>query len=324
MKSLTLALDTLGGDFGIKTTIPACFLCLKKYKNINFILFGNKVEIIPLLEKFQQENSDINLSKRISIQHAPNRVDDLANIKQIIQSSKDCSMYQALSFLSNDKADGMISAGSTQALFVLAKHIIPTIDNLLKPALASFIPTMNKRKTMMLDLGANINVSEDVLYQFTQMGRVLVNNLTGINKPTTALLNIGTEFNKGLASVKKCNQKLQKSVAVNHIGFIEADKILDGLVDLIICDGWTGNIALKTLEGTVRNLINLTDNKTKFIEQFNPDTHNGASLVGLKKVVVKSHGGANSDAFFNALEYTISQIEQQIPNKIYNILTPTN
>lgn len=333
MNRLTLSLDAMGGDFGPRVTIPALTKALKQNQNLSFLLFGDEHQINVLLKKHSLTNHP-----KIQIQHTQQVIESDVPFSIAIRQSKNSSMRLAIEAVKEGKAQGCISGGNTGALMGLAKLLIEPLPNIERPALTSLIPAMNGKSTVMLDLGANIDVSNHQLVQFTEMGNIFAEIMLGLVYPRLSLLNIGTEENKGTTQLKEVHQYLKTRHDLNYIGFIESDKLTSYLTDVIICDGYTGNIALKALEGAAKNIISLFKKEKadsnicrsaksyllkaifyryyRKLQEINPDRHNGATLLGLSKVVVKSHGGANANAFYYAIDYAIQQIENDIPNKI--------
>lgn len=333
MGDFTLAVDVMGGDFGPRVTIPALAKALSQHSNLSLLLFGDESQITPLLEKYSLLNSS-----KIQLHHTEQIIDADIPFSKAIRQSKNSSMRLALEAVKEGKVQGCVSGGNTGALMGLAKLLIEPLPNIERPALTSLIPTMNGKSTVMLDLGANIEVSNSQLQQFAEMGNLFAQVMLDLVYPRLSLLNIGTEENKGTAQLQAVHQQLKKRQDLNYIGFIESDKLTSYLTDVIICDGYTGNIALKALEGAAKNIIslfkkekadsNICRNTKRYLlklifyryyrklQEINPDRHNGATLLGLSKVIVKSHGGANANAFYYAIDYAIQQIEGDIPNKI--------
>lgn len=333
MNDITLAVDVMGGDLGPRVIIPAIAQALQKNSNLTFLLFGNQHQAIPLLQKYTLQNHP-----KIQFHHTEQVIDADISFSKTIRQSKNSSMRLALEAVKEGKAQGCVSGGNTGALMGLAKLLIAPLPNIERPALTSLIPAMNGKSTVMLDLGANIEVSDYQLQQFAEMGNLFAQVMLGLVYPRISLLNIGTEENKGTAQLQAVHQQLKNRQDLNYIGFIESDKLTSYLTDVIICDGYTGNIALKALEGAAKNIIalfkkekadsNICRSTKRYLlklifyryyrklQEINPDRHNGATLLGLSKVVVKSHGGANSNAFCYAIDYAIQQIEGDIPSRI--------
>ena len=329
MTRLTLALDVMGGDIGPRITIPASLLALENDPELSLILFGDSQQIFPLLNNCSQS-----VLERIQVQHCSSVIENNQGISYALRHSKGTSMRLALESVQRGEAHGCVSAGNTSALMGLSKILLQPLQGIARPALISLIPTIDGEKSVMLDLGANIECSAENLYQFAIMGAIFAETRLNLVYPRIGLLNIGIEEIKGHQSIRDAANLLQKSTALNYVGFIEGDVLLNGKADVIVSDGFAGNVALKTLEGTVRNLLSLFKDKanSRFIKlilawifrfvfkqrlkRINPDEYNGASLIGLKAVVVKSHGSANVNAFAHAIADAAFQARQQLPEKI--------
>lgn len=329
MTRLTLALDVMGGDIGPRITIPASLLALENDPELSLILFGDSQQISPLLNHSSQS-----VLERIQVQHCSSVIENNQGISYALRHSKGTSTRLALETVQRGEAQGCVSAGNTAALMGLSKILLQPLQGIARPALISLIPTIDGEKSVMLDLGANIECSAENLYQFAIMGAIFAETRLNLVYPRIGLLNIGIEEIKGHQSIRDAANLLQKSTALNYVGFIEGDVLLNGKADVIVSDGFAGNVALKTLEGTVRNLLSLFKDKanSRFIKlilawifrfvfkqrlkRINPDEYNGASLIGLKAVVVKSHGSANVNAFAHAIADAAFQARQQLPEKI--------
>ena len=332
MTRLTLALDVMGGDIGPRITIPASLLALENDPELSLILFGDSQQISPLLNHSSQS-----VLERIQVQHCTSVIENNQGISYALRHSKGTSMSLALETVQRGEAQGCVSAGNTAALMGLSKILLQPLQGIARPALISLIPTIDGEKSVMLDLGANIECSAENLYQFAIMGAIFAEARLNLVYPRIGLLNIGIEEIKGHQSIRDAANLLQKSTALNYVGFIEGDVLLNGKADVIVSDGFAGNVALKTLEGAVRNLLSLFKDKAnsrfiklilawlfrfvfkqryKRLKRINPDEYNGASLIGLKAVVVKSHGSANVNAFAHAIADAAFQARQQLPEKI--------
>ena len=332
MTRLTLALDVMGGDIGPRITIPASLLALENDPELSLILFGDSQQISPLLNNCSQS-----VLERIQVQHCSSVIENNQGISYALRHSKGTSMRLALESVQRGEAQGCVSAGNTAALMGLSKILLQPLQGIARPALISLIPTIDGEKSVMLDLGANIECSAENLYQFAIMGAIFAEARLNLVYPRIGLLNIGIEEIKGHQSIRDAANLLQKSTALNYVGFIEGDVLLNGKADVIVSDGFAGNVALKTLEGAVRNLLSLFKDKAnsrfiklilawlfrfvfkqryKRLKRINPDEYNGASLIGLKAVVVKSHGSANVNAFAHAIADAAFQARQQLPEKI--------
>lgn len=337
MSRLTLALDVMGGDVGPRVTIPASIKALEQDLMLSLLFFGDSQKILPLLE-----NIPLPLQQRIKICHCSKKIDMTQGLSYALRNSKGTSMRLAIEAVQKGEAQACVSAGDTAALMGLSKILLQPLKGIERPALVSVIPTMTGEKSVMLDLGANIDCSAENLYQFALMGAIFAENCLDLVFPRIALLNIGIEEIKGYKSIREAAELLKQDSTLNYIGFIEGDLLLNGKADVIVNDGFVGNVALKTLEGAAKNVISLfkghpTLNKTNHIlkpifrwfvrtfllkgsyqrlKQINPDQYNGASLLGLTSVVVKSHGSANVDGFAYAIADAAKQARQKIPERI--------
>ncbi len=332
MSRLTLALDVMGGDIGPRITIPASVKALEADPMLSLLLFGDSQQIHPLLENVPND-----IRARLTICHCSRVVENDHGLVYALRHSKGTSMRLAIEAVQKGEAQGCVSAGNTGALMGLAKVLLQPLEGIQRPALISLIPTMNGGNTVMLDLGANLECNAQNLYQFALMGAIFAENRLNLVYPRIALLNIGVEEIKGHKSIREAAILLEKDTALNYVGFIEGNFLLNGKADVIVSDGFAGNIALKTLEGAAKNVISLLKGKSRNhilkplfswlmrtlfkdsyqrLKQINPDQYNGASLIGLTSVVVKSHGSANVEAFKNAIQDAALQARQQIPEKI--------
>ncbi|WP_373778696.1 phosphate acyltransferase PlsX [Glaesserella sp.] len=333
MSRLTLALDVMGGDFGPRITIPALLSALEHNPMLSFIIFGDQAQISPLLNTIPAAHQP-----RIQLVHTIKEIESDLPFVQALRQSKGSSMRLAIEAVAKGEAQGCVSGGNTGVLMGLAKQLIEPLPNIVRPALTSLIPTMNGKSSVMLDLGANVEADSQLLLQFAEMGNIFAEVMLDLVYPRLALLNIGTEENKGNPQIREAHQLLKESLHLNYIGFLEGDKLMNHVADVIVCDGFSGNIALKTLEGAAKNILSFFKRPTedshlcrnvkryllraifyryyRKLQRINPDRHNGATLLGLSSVVVKSHGGASTNAFFYAIQYAIQQIEGEIPAKI--------
>jgi len=334
LSRLTLALDAMGGDIGPRITVPASIKALEQDPVLSLLLFGDSQQISPLLNNIPAE-----LKQRITVCHSSRVIENEYGLAYALRHSKGSSMRLAIEAVQKGDAKGCVSAGNTGALMGLAKVLLQPLSGIQRPALISLIPTITGGHTVMLDLGANIDCDTQNLYQFALMGSIFAENRLNLVYPRIGLLNIGVEEIKGYKSIREAANLLEKDTALNYIGFIEGNLLLNGKADVIVTDGFAGNVALKTLEGAAKNVIGLLKGKSRNyllkplfswlmrtlfkdsyqqLKKINPDQYNGASLIGLTAVVVKSHGSANIEAFTCAIHDAALQARQQIPQKILN------
>ena len=329
---LTLALDVMGGDFGPSVTVPAALQALNSNSQLTLLLVGNPDTITPLLAK-----ADFEQRSRLQIIPAQSVIASDARPSQAIRNSRGSSMRIALELVKEGRAQACVSAGNTGALMGLSKLLLKPIEGIERPALVTVLPHQQKGKTVVLDLGANVDCDSTMLAQFAVMGSVLAEEVVGINTPRVALLNIGEEETKGLDSIREAAELLKQVPSINYIGYLEANELLTGKTDVLVCDGFTGNVTLKTMEGVVRMFLSLLKSQgegkksawwlillkrwlqkslTRRFSHLNPDQYNGACLLGLRGSVIKSHGAANQRAFSVAIEQAVQAVQRQIPQRI--------
>jgi phosphate acyltransferase len=329
MATLTIAIDAMGGDNGPSIVIAALQRALKQFPQCQFVVVGDETELHPLLQREKLSNHP-----RVTLKHASQTVTMSDKPGYSVRAKPDSSMRIALELVANDKADAMVSAGNTGALMTNAYFSLKTIPGILRPALMSAIPQAQGGSAFMLDLGANPVCDSDTLFQFGLMGSVAAQQGLAIERPRVALLNMGEEEIKGNDVVKATAQLFQQSALVNYIGFIEGDDLFAEKADVIVCDGFVGNIALKSCEGLADLLLdNIRSNIHNhwltrwFVKLFyqrlqrswdwlKPDHYNGASLIGLRGVVIKSHGDASIRAFYSAIEQAVHEAQQHLPQRI--------
>lgn len=320
----------MGGDFGPSVIVPAALQALSKHDVLHLILVGNETVIQKTLQSQGVPHHD-----RVTICHTTQCVGMDESPAIALRTKKDSSMRVAINLVKEGKASACVSAGNTGALMATARFVLKTLPGIDRPAIISTFPTRTGKNMRMLDLGANVDCSVDHLFQFAVMGSVLAHAVDNIENPTVCLLNIGEEDIKGNEQVKEAAARLANSNAINYAGFIEGDKIYSGQADVIVCDGFVGNVALKTSEGVasfIKFLIKeafLRNLFTKCIavlalpvikslnKRIDPDRYNGASFIGLKGIVVKSHGGAKAHAFMYAIEEAMIQVEKDISHLIH-------
>lgn len=332
MNNLTLALDAMGGDFGPQVTVPASLQALERFPHLNISLFGDQETIKQYLPQ------DIPVPNRLTIIHCSQIVTMNCKPLNALRNRRDSSMRKALDMVQQGHAGACVSAGNTGVLMAMAKLILKTLPGIDRPALISILPTLNNKPVYMLDLGANVTCDSETLLQFAVMGSVLANKLDNIPRPRISLLNVGEEAIKGNDVVKQTAELLKDVDQLNYNGFIEGHQIFDGNTDVIVCDGFVGNISLKTTEGVaslmIAHLKQASESSLlmrllaliskpflkKVLAKVKPDQYNGASLLGLRGIVIKSHGNADQQAFFNAIKQAVIEVEQQVPNRIQDSL----
>lgn len=327
---MTIVIDAMGGDHGPKVTIPASLISLEKHPGLHLILVGNAEAIKTALAVHRTSEND-----RLKIHHTTQEVAMDESPAHALRGKKDSSMRVAIDLVKEGAAQACVSAGNTGALMATARFVLKTLPGVDRPALMAALPTMNPNKDIrVLDLGANVDSSAENLYQFAVMGSAVASAIDNIPHPRVALLNIGEEEIKGNEQVKLTTHLLSEGKVVNYIGYVEGDGIFAGAADVVVCDGFVGNVGLKTAEGIVKLMshnIKVAFRRSLYsrivslftrpilrsiMREMDPGRRNGASLLGLQGTVIKSHGSANPIAFANAIDVAVKQVEKNIPELI--------
>lgn len=324
MSNVSLAIDAMGGDHGLSVTIPACVRAAQNNPDLTLLLVGDQPQLTAFLKA-----KGISLSGQFSIVHAPEVVamDELPS--HALRNKKNSSMRVAINLVKEGRAEACVSAGNTGALMATARFVLKTLPGIDRPAIIAELPTLTG-KTRVIDLGANVDSCAEHLFQFAVMGSALVQALDKKARPKIGLLNIGVEEIKGNDQVKRTAHMLAECNFLNYVGYVEGDDFYSGQVDLVVCDGFVGNVTLKASEGLAK--LMLTVLKESFTQNWfsklvgfmaqpvllhlknrmDPARYNGASLIGLKGIVVKSHGGANERAFQFAIEEAVLQVKNKV------------
>lgn len=333
----------MGGDHGPSVTIPAAIAFAKRQPEVELILVGLENDLLAELKKCKAENHP-----RLSVVHASEMVEMDDPIEVALRRKKDSSMRVAIELVKEGKAQACVSAGNTGALMAVSRYVLKTMAGVDRPAICSILPNQNDGPTYMLDLGANVDCEPHHLHQFAIMGSVLVSAMEGKERPTIGLLNVGTEEIKGNEVVKATGELLRadhEAGVLNFYGNVEGNDIFKGTTDIIVCDGFVGNVTLKAVEGLgrfVKSALTAEFKRTpltmlgalisrsafkNFSNRFNPSRYNGASLLGLRGLVFKSHGGADSYSFewaikraFDAAKYNV---QEHLSTKIAELMPRT-
>lgn len=325
--SIILVVDAMSGDWGPTEIVPAALYAIKRNSNLNIILVGQEDVLLKILA----DNNAV-LNNRISIKHAPKVIDMHDSLAKALRNKENSSMQIAIDLVKDNIGQACISAGNTGALMAMSKITLKMLPGVERPAICLALPVLNG-STYMLDLGANIDSTAEQLLQFAVMGTEMVSATRNVESPSVALLNIGTEAIKGNDCVKLAAKFFADS-HLNFAGFVEGTDIYLGKFDVIVCDGLVGNIALKSSEGAVKFITQQLENAfhsslyakfaglismpifKNFHREIDPRYYNGASLLGLRKIVVKSHGNADRIPFGYAIQRTVAEVEENIPQKI--------
>ena len=315
--SKCIAIDALGGEGGPSTTVAATLLALQQNPMLSVILVGDEREIrssAPALEAF---------SGRYDIVHTPKTFLDTDKPASILRSGRDSSLYRCVEIHQQGQASAVVSAGNTGALLLLGRHLLKTVEGVELPAIVATLPDINS-KALLLDVGANLACSPRQLEQFAIMGAVLAQKQFGCT-PRVALLNVGAEEYKGTADVQQTARLLETQETINFSGFVEANAVFEGHAEVIVCDGFVGNVMIKASAGAVNALIsqiisNITVSEEASIKavysRLNPQRFNGATLLGLQGNIVKSHGNADIFGFSCAINQAYNEQRDAIPSLI--------
>jgi glycerol-3-phosphate acyltransferase PlsX len=330
VRPVTIAIDVDGGDQGVDVSVPAALAMLKQREELRLILVGKQELIEPSVANLRHG------ADRVRIEDAREVVEMSESPADALRKKKNSSMRIAINMVKEGHASACVSAGNTGALMATARFVLKTLPGIDRPAIMAVLPTKYGR-TYMLDLGANSDCTSDQLFQFAVMGSVVVNGIEDIAEPRVGLLNIGAEDIKGNETVRGAANLLSES-GLNYVGFIEGDVIPDQKADVIVCDGFSGNVALKTMEGTARLVRHFLLEEFRsglygrlsgliawpvlrsLSRRVDPRRYNGASLVGLNGIVIKSHGGADVIAFQQAIHTGMVEAEKQVPEKIRKLM----
>ncbi len=324
---ITIAIDAMGGDHGPHVTVPAALKALEADDQLNIVLVGLQDAIEAELKTRKAATS-----ARLRIHHASEVVTMDESPQSALKNKKDSSMRVAINLVKSGEANACVSAGNTGALMATARFVLKTLPGIDRPAIASVLPS-EKGNTYMMDLGANADCTPEHLYQFAIMGAMLVSCVEHKERPTVGLLNIGSEDIKGNEVVKQAGELLKTS-HLNFYGNVEGDDIFKGTTDLVVCDGFVGNVSLKTTEGLAHMMGKFLSQEFKrnwltklmalcalpvlksFKKRLDPRRYNGASFLGLRGIVVKSHGGADQLAYLSAIHVAIEEARSGVLRRI--------
>jgi glycerol-3-phosphate acyltransferase PlsX len=325
-----ISLDAMSGDLGAEVVVRAANATLDKHPGLELLLVGDEAELTGYVTRIVGEQP------RLSIVHASQVVEMSESPIDALRKKKDSSMRVAIDLVKSGKAGACVSAGNTGALMATAKYVLKMLPGIDRPAIIAELPAIGGT-LHMLDLGANTLCSAEHLFQFAVMGSIVAADITGVVSPKVALLNIGAEETKGHDTVKDAAAMLSAS-GMNYVGFIEGSELFSGKADVVVTDGFTGNVALKTMEGTVglashylrraftrhwvaklQSVLSRSVLKSLAVEM-DSRNYNGATLVGLDGIVIKSHGSADSYAFQHAIDTAVVEVKNQLPRQIGNLL----
>ncbi|MDG9923960.1 MULTISPECIES: phosphate acyltransferase PlsX [unclassified Pseudomonas] len=329
--SAPIAIDAMGGDFGPHRIVPACIASLAEFPSLHLVLVGQA----PVLEELLARHPGVDRA-RLQVEHASEVIGMDERPTHALRGKPDASMRVMLELVRSGRAKACVSAGNTGALMALSLYVLKPLPGIDRPAMVTAVPTA-KGVCHLLDLGANVDCSAEQLYQFAVMGAVAA-EAQGMARPRVALLNVGTENIKGNQQVKLAASLLQQAEGLNYIGFVEGDGLYRGEADVVVCDGFVGNILLKASEGLVSMISDRIE--ALFNEGFvsklagavampllkrlrgelAPARHNGASFLGLQGIVVKSHGSATVEGFQSAIRRAVIEVRENLPQRLHGRL----
>ncbi|KOF10382.1 phosphate acyltransferase [Planococcus glaciei] len=328
---MIIAVDGMGGDNAPKEIIEGVYKALEEFGDISVQLYGNQEKMQPFLKQHE----------RLNVIHCEEIIEATDDPVRAVRRKKGASMVQMAQAVKDGRADACVSAGNTGALMAAGLFVVGRIDGVDRPALAPTLPTIDGKGFVMLDMGANAEARPEHLVQYAVMGSIYAEKVRGIQNPTVGLLNIGTEEKKG-NDLTKAAFPLLKEAPVNFIGNVESRDLLNGAADVVVTDGFTGNMVLKTIEGTAMNVfamikdVFMSSTKTKLAAllvkndlnglkgMLDYSEYGGAGLFGLKAPVIKAHGSSNANALFNAIRQTRTMVEYDVTGTIYSTLKKEN
>lgn len=350
---VAIAVDMMGGDIGPSVTVPGAVSLLldslidnSSFAPFSLLLVGDQTIIQQELQQLFSQHRRFNrkaseLRERIQIVHAEEAIGMDEKPSTAMRTKKRSSMRIMLNLVKEGAAQAAVSAGNTGALVAISRYVLKTFPSIVRPAIVSKIPTQTGH-CYMLDLGGNVDTHAEHLHQFAEMGTILSSELDHVQRPRVGLLNIGEEEIKGNEQVKQANELLQAAYWINYVGYIEADAIYSGVVDVVVCDGFVGNVALKSSEGAARFIAGIAKQEIgRFMhrkllallatpiwkalkKRIDPNRYNGASLVGLRGNVVKSHGGVDQEGFKSAVSVAVQEAHKDLAHLIGDRLAMLN
>lgn len=322
----------MGGDTGPSLTVPALASSLSRYPSMTALVFGDETRVSYHLKKL-----DPALQQRVRVIHSEQIVDNSDRPSAALRHKRNSSMWAAIAAVKDGDADACVSAGNTGALMAMGKLQLSMLPGIDRPAICSAIPTLHG-KSYLMDMGASLDCNAEQLHQYALLGTVLVRELEGIERPSVRLLNVGVEAIKGGEVLHQAATLLEQDRFINYQGFVEGDGIFQSAADIIICDGFVGNVALKTGEGLAKMVAQMIRETVKFnfvtrmaallmykplralSNRLNPSLYNGASLLGVNGILVKSHGGASVNGFSRAIDVAYREALQNLPQRLAPIL----
>lgn len=335
---MRIAIDAMGGDFGPRATVGGLFLALARHADLQPTVFGPRAELQALIDSHPGSRQSGELAGRITLVDTPRVVLQSTPPMDVLDNPLSTSLHGMLEAVRDRRVEAGVTCGNTGALVALARRELGSVAGISRPAISTAIPTRHGGRCYLLDLGASVDVHSRHLVDFAYMGALMASAVDDISRPRVALLNIGVEAGKGVARVREADAMLraQDSGTFIYVGYLEGDAIFSGDADVVVCDGFVGNAILKASEGVAQMLLKRLQETfeshwttrlvsalarpalMRFKAQLDPVRHNGASLLGLNHIVVKSHGNAGERAFAFAIERAMREVEVGLPNYLRN------
>ncbi|MCP5357264.1 MAG: phosphate acyltransferase PlsX [Pseudomonadales bacterium] len=325
-----IAIDVMGGDFGPSVAVPAAIRALATYQDLSVVLVGDEPQIKALMQQ-----AGVSSTSRLELLHTAVSVHNDSKPESVLRNSRESSMFLAVNLVKEGRVDACVSAGNTGALLLSGRHLLKNIPGISKPAMIASVPLRGVgSKAYILDVGANVSNDAAELFEFAVMGSIQAESVDRISAPRVALLNVGHEEHKGTPTIRETATHLAQTTSLNYIGYIEGNELFSGKADVIVCDGFSGNITIKTSAGVVRvieQVLKSTAEKgllsrlllllaapllRRLRREIDPAQFNGASVIGLQGIIVKSHGHAHADAFYHAIAQAYREASDCVPEKI--------
>ncbi|QFT85620.1 Phosphate acyltransferase [Halomonas sp. THAF12] len=329
---MRIAVDAMGGDLGPRATVAGAASAVMADPELDIRLFGPAARLEEELSRLPRPLAAA--SSHLSIENAPGEIRQDQRPAEALRRGRDSSMAAMLACLARGEVQAGVSAGNTGALMALSRRALGTVAGVARPAISTAIPVDREGRCYLLDLGANVDVEAERLLDFALMGDVMARHVDGLARPRVALLNVGVEGTKGTASVQRADELLRERDDLDYVGFVEGDGIFAGEADVVVCDGFVGNAVLKASEGLAKMLVRRVQATfeahwtsrlvgalarpalARLRRELDPVRYNGASLLGLNGIVIKSHGGADAAGFHYAVARAAQEVQHGLPERL--------
>ncbi|HSH49983.1 MAG TPA: phosphate acyltransferase PlsX [Halomonas sp.] len=329
---MRIAIDAMGGDLGPRATVRGAASAVSGDDRLDVVLFGQRSRLDSEIARLPRSLAAA--ASRLRVENVDAVLSEHQRPAQALRHGGNTSMARMLACVASGEAAAGVSAGNTGALMALARRALGTVGGIARPAISTAIPTRNEGRCYLLDLGANVDVAPGRLVEFARMGAVMARHVDGLSRPRVALLNVGIEGTKGPPAVQAADRQMRGLKEMDYIGFVEGDAVFSGAADVVVCDGFTGNAVLKASEGLARMLVARVQATfqahwssrlvgllarpalMRLRSELDPVRYNGASLLGLDGIVVKSHGGADAAGFHFAVARAVQEVRRDLPRRL--------